>query len=76
MNVFASAQAGIFTNIITNPLWVIKTRMCLQYSGDNSLSESQKYNGITDAARKILRTEGFKGFYKVSLIKCYLSTIF
>ncbi|XP_051164565.1 mitochondrial folate transporter/carrier [Leptopilina boulardi] len=64
MSLFATAQAGIFTNLITNPLWVIKTRMCLQYSGDNALPESRRYSGIIDAVRKIFKTEGFKGFYK------------
>lgn len=64
MSLFATAQAGIFTNLITNPLWVIKTRMCLQYSGDSALPESRRYSGIIDAVRKIFKTEGFKGFYK------------
>lgn len=68
MSLFATAQAGIFTNLITNPLWVIKTRMCLQYSGDSALPESRRYSGIIDAVRKIFKTEGFKGFYKVSLL--------
>ncbi|XP_033209465.1 mitochondrial folate transporter/carrier isoform X2 [Belonocnema kinseyi] len=64
MNLVATAEAGILTNILTNPLWVIKTRMCLQYSGDNALPESRRYSGIVDAVCKIYKTEGFRGFYK------------
>ena len=66
MNLLATAEAGILTNFLTNPLWVIKTRMCLQYSGDMALPESRRYSGILDAMRKIFKTEGFRGFYKVS----------
>ena len=72
MNLVATAEAGILTNILTNPLWVIKTRMCLQYAGDNALPESRRYSGIMDAMRKIYKTEGFRGFYKVGKIQMFL----
>lgn len=49
---------------ITNPLWVTKTRLCLQYE-----HSTKQYNGMIDCLRKIYRTEGFKGWYKVSFFE-------
>lgn len=56
-----STIAGLTTVIITNPIWVLKTRMCLQYSNSPSMV---LYDGMFDAMRKIYRAEGMKAFYK------------
>ena len=56
-----STIAGITTIIITNPIWVLKTRMCLQYSHSSSTAS---YKNMFDAMRKIYRAEGTKAFYK------------
>ncbi|KAK2586400.1 hypothetical protein KPH14_010687 [Odynerus spinipes] len=64
MHMLAAADAGILTLLMTNPIWVVKTRLCLQYAGDVHLSESKRYNGMMDALRKIYRTEGIRGLYK------------
>lgn len=58
-SMLCAAQSGALTLLLTNPIWVVKTRLCLQY--DNS---SAQYRGITDAFIKIGRTEGIKGLYK------------
>lgn len=68
LHMVAAAEAGILTLVLTNPIWVIKTRLCLQYeSGPSSskvLSESHRYNGMMDAFAKTYRYEGMRGLYK------------
>lgn len=64
----AAADAGILTLLMTNPIWVVKTRLCLQYTSDIRLDESKRYSGMFDALGKIYRTEGFRGLYKVSIL--------
>ncbi|XP_046741845.1 mitochondrial folate transporter/carrier [Diprion similis] len=64
MHMLAAADAGIMTLLITNPIWVVKTRLCLQYSSDVNLAESKRYSGLVDALTKIYRTEGIRGLYK------------
>jgi solute carrier family 25 folate transporter 32 len=56
-----STLAGLLTTILTNPIWVIKTRMCLQYSKSKSVVS---YQNMFDAFRKIYQLEGIKAFYK------------
>ncbi|XP_037081020.1 mitochondrial folate transporter/carrier-like [Pollicipes pollicipes] len=64
-HMLAASQAGIATLALTNPIWVVKTRLCLQYSSDAaSLPESKKYGGMIDAFRKTYRHEGVRGLYK------------
>lgn len=43
---------------VTNPLWLVKTRLQLQ--GRSAL----RYAGLGDAVRTVLREEGVLGFYK------------
>merc|ERR1719251_503547 len=54
------------TLTMTNPIWVVKTRLCLQ-SGDQvktaSRSDPLVYRGFTDALFKIWRHEGLRGLY-------------
>ncbi|KYQ53417.1 Mitochondrial folate transporter/carrier [Trachymyrmex zeteki] len=64
MHMFAAADAGVLTLLMTNPIWVVKTRLCLQYADDVNIAESKKYRGMVDALKKIYRTEGIRGLYK------------
>jgi solute carrier family 25 folate transporter 32 len=60
--------AGAITSTITNPIWVIKTRLQTQVH-----SENPKYEGILHAFNKILKQEGVRGLFRglpVSLIGC------
>ncbi|TNN02935.1 hypothetical protein fugu_010422 [Takifugu bimaculatus] len=57
----SAAQAGILTLTLTNPIWVTKTRLVLQYSADRT---SKQYKGMFDALAKIYRHEGVPGLYR------------
>ncbi|XP_008544650.1 mitochondrial folate transporter/carrier [Microplitis demolitor] len=64
LHLLAAAETGVLTLLMTNPVWVIKTRLCLQYNNDVLLDESKRYSGMVDALKKIYRTEGIRGLYK------------
>ncbi|KAL7554487.1 hypothetical protein ACHAWF_018521 [Thalassiosira exigua] len=53
--------AGIAGNTLTNPIWVVKTR--LQLLADSTAGQ-KVYTGYRDAVRTIFKEEGVGGFYK------------
>ncbi|PHH60434.1 hypothetical protein CDD81_1678 [Ophiocordyceps australis] len=55
----ASGLAGLATSVLTNPIWVLKTRML---SSDRSAAGA--YPSMLAGARTILATEGWRGFYR------------
>ncbi|XP_076868469.1 solute carrier family 25 member 32b [Brachyhypopomus gauderio] len=57
----AAAEAGAMTLCLTNPIWVTKTRLVLQYSTDPN---TKPYKGMVDALVKIYRQEGIRGLYR------------
>ncbi|KAF7665949.1 hypothetical protein LDENG_00125610 [Lucifuga dentata] len=57
----SAAEAGMLTLTITNPIWVTKTRLVLQYNADPT---TKQYKGMLDALVKIYRHEGVPGLYK------------
>lgn len=59
-HLIAASEAGVLTLLITNPLWVVKTRLCLQYGA----KEEVAYKGMFDALIKIYRSNGIYGYYK------------
>ena len=65
-HMLAAAEAGVMTLALTNPLWVVKTRLCLQYGNLDKLAlpPYKRYDGMVDAFRKVYRYEGVSGFYK------------
>ena len=74
----AASTAGITTLALTNPIWVIKTRLCLQYgldpgsaAGTTTSRPIVHYNGMIDAFKKISKLEGLRGLYSVSMIIDY-----
>ncbi|KAI0978157.1 hypothetical protein GJ496_007544 [Pomphorhynchus laevis] len=66
--------AGSITSLITNPIWMMKTRLCLQYNKDKyvkSISDPSgkaligiNYNGMLDGLYKVIKYEGFMALYK------------
>ena len=61
-NALASGlMAGIAGNTLTNPIWVVKTR--LQLLADSTAGQ-RVYTGYRDAVRSIFKEEGIGGFYK------------
>ncbi|KAJ8933391.1 hypothetical protein NQ314_014031 [Rhamnusium bicolor] len=58
-HLIAASEAGCMTLLITNPLWVVKTRLCLQFD-----APTQTYNGMFDTLVKMYKTDGIRGYYK------------
>jgi solute carrier family 25 folate transporter 32 len=69
----ASCMAGACMVALTNPLWLIKTRLQLQNSRlqeqllHDQLSIKPPYRGLTHAAYTIVKEEGFLALYKGSI---------
>lgn len=53
--------AGIASNTLTNPIWMVKTRM--QLLADSTVGQ-KAYLGYTDVIQTIWKEEGIGGFYK------------
>lgn len=65
-NVYAALTGGACSTMVTNPIWVIKTRLMSQSSTRSASTHSRPpwhYRNTLDAARKMYRTEGVKSFY-------------
>eukprot|EP00049_Salpingoeca_infusionum_P000709 m.41833 g.41833 ORF g.41833 m.41833 type:complete len:363 (+) comp10617_c0_seq2:215-1303(+) len=61
MHLSLATIAGMATMTISNPLWVLKTRMCLE-----TLPLTQSSPGITASLRQLYAKEGMAGLYRVS----------
>ncbi|KAJ5907871.1 FAD carrier protein [Penicillium taxi] len=62
---YASISAGACSTIVTNPIWVIKTRLMSQSLKQNNegFRAPWQYKGTLDAARKMYQIEGLRSFY-------------
>lgn len=62
---YASLTAGACSTVITNPIWVIKTRLMSQ--SNRSSSEGKRvgfhYKSTWDAAKQMYRAEGLRSYY-------------
>jgi len=63
---YSSLTAGACSTVLTNPIWVIKTRLMSQ-SVKGATSDGMRapwhYTSTWDAARKMYKAEGFRSFY-------------
>ncbi|KAG9234810.1 mitochondrial folate transporter-like protein/carrier [Amylocarpus encephaloides] len=66
VNFCSSIVAGGSSTMVTNPIWVIKTRLMSQVSRKSTSDDARPawhYRSTFDAARKMYTTEGFLSFY-------------
>jgi len=63
----AASFSGVLTLTLTNPVWVVKTRLCLQSArldpSTDLRSNPRLYRGFFDALYKIAWYEGLRGLY-------------
>lgn len=59
VHIGAAMVAGAASNLTTNPLWVVRTRLMTQHVLHDKL-----YHSSWDALRQIWKNEGLAGFYK------------
>ena len=55
-------HAGVITLTLTNPIWVVKTRLCL--TNTTNVPSYMHYKGLTDGLVNLFRYEGVRGLYK------------
>jgi solute carrier family 25 (mitochondrial folate transporter), member 32 len=65
----ASVEAGVIATIVTQPMWVVKTRMLLNVN--KNISELQNFK---TQASEIYRQHGFKGYLKGLQLSLVLAT--
>ena len=62
----AAAEAGAAVAVLTNPIWVAKTRLQLQRrpGAAGAPADAARYTGLTHALRSIVADEGVRGLYR------------
>lgn len=84
LHLLSAAEAGCLVCCVTNPIWVIKTRLQLQRGPGPTVSPRLRpsvthlrsnagpYKGFVHAVKQIAREEGIRGFYKGLLPSLFL----
>jgi solute carrier family 25 folate transporter 32 len=68
----SAAEAGVLTSILTNPIWLCKTRLELQQRQPSTVvvgtsppkPPTVPYRGMVDCIRRIAQEEGARALYK------------
>ena len=66
VNLCAAITAGVVTGTVTNPIWVVKTRLQLDRNrADQAGTQAvRQYRNSYDCVKQILSKEGFRGLYR------------
>ncbi|CAI5452068.1 unnamed protein product [Caenorhabditis angaria] len=59
-NLICGFLSGSAVMCITNPIWLTKTRLCLQYENQTT----KKFDGMIDCMKQTVKNEGFQGLYR------------
>ena len=63
-DMICAAAAGVLTVLVTNPLWVVNTRMKLSVSGkDKGENKAKRYSSTVQCLLDILKVEGWKALW-------------
>lgn len=75
-HLLSGVEAGSIMVFLTNPLWLIKTRLQTQNAPGSCVKAHPKtrYNGLIDAIQKISIEEGFMGFYRGVIPALFLTS--
>ena len=68
-HIASAMTAGICSTLITNPIWVVKTRLMTQ-----NVNSNNRYRSTLDAFSRMYREEGIRVFYS-GLIPSLLGTV-
>lgn len=63
----SSALAGMLTTVLTNPIWVLKTRIL-----STRKTEKHAYSSLYDGIRKIIKQEGIRSFWSGMIPSLFL----
>lgn len=63
-NLMSATEAGVAVSLMTNPIWVVKTRLQLQDKAIMQSHNTRLYSGATDCFKRIIREEGVRGLYR------------
>lgn len=63
VHLISGGFAGACTLAVTNPIWVVKTRMCLQ-PGLSVAEGGVHYTGVLNGLKQLYKHEGIKGYYR------------
>ncbi|XP_071692654.1 folate transporter 1, chloroplastic-like [Rutidosis leptorrhynchoides] len=60
LHLASAAEAGALVCLLTNPIWLVKTRLQLQ----TPEYQSRPYSGFHDALKTVVKDEGWRALYK------------
>ncbi|KAL8811588.1 MAG: hypothetical protein Q9200_001679 [Gallowayella weberi] len=66
VHAIAAFNAGVITGTVTNPIWLVKTRLQLDKSRAEQAGTAsvRRYKNSLDCLRQTVKAEGFRGLYK------------